>query len=294
MAVISIEARDTKKKTQAGNAAWSKWKPASAALAALSIGCSDSLGTYDSSCTASGTSCTCNVDGGVVSGMFDDAGSCLPVTPPTTPPPTCGADPSPNCFPQSVTKTLNLDGGSSSSLTIGDYNIILMSTYQDGNTYGATIFLNDFCGNSLYTSLLTIGAPLTYTQNFGNIAISVTLNQVAAMDPQWAELTATMSCPFYVNGSPPVCKSAVPASNGGNMYLGSEVNIGGYGFTYTGDTDGYANILVKCNGATLDSLQCIVGQQTVVARPMDNGGRTISVAASNAFLQYADVQINVQ
>src|SRR5512143_1781587 len=144
MARLSIEA--TKKKTQE-KPNWSRWKPASAALAALSIGC-DQQAAYDSSCytaqSDAGASCFCNSDGGVSAGMFDDAGSCLPA-PPQPAAPSCPADPNPACASQSVTKSLTLDGGASSTLTIGDYTITLASTYQDGTTYGASIALNDFC-----------------------------------------------------------------------------------------------------------------------------------------------------
>ena len=301
MAGISIETK-TAKKGQDGPANWSRWKPVSASLAALSIGCSDNLGTFNSNCnstpTDGGMACVCNVDGGMVAGMFDNTGSCLPVTPPTASPPTCSSDPNPICTQQSVSKTLTLDGGAASSLVIGDYTVILQSTFQDGNTYGASIALNDFCGNSLGANSISIGLPQTYTQSFGNIVMSVGVNQVATMDPQWALLTATMACPFYVQMdggfSPPICMNATPASKGGNMYLGSEVDVGGYGFTYTGDSAGFANILVTCNGAPLDTLQCIVGTQTVVPRPMDNGGRTITVSPTNAYLQSADVQIDIQ
>jgi hypothetical protein len=300
MAVISIES--AKKRTQAGRAGWSRWKPASAALAALSIGCSDQPGTYNSSCyTAeadSGTACLCNADGGVSAGMFDDAGSCLPA-PAAPAAPMCPADPNPSCAQQSVAKKLDLDGGASSTLTIGDFTITLDSTYQMGSTYGASISLADFCGNVLALDSITIGAPRSYTENFGNIVISVDLNQVDTADPQWAMLTATMSCPYAVQidgGAPSsaVCMNATDASSGGNIYAGSKVDIGGYGFTYAGDSAGFANILVTCDGATLASLQCTVGVQTVLPRPMDNGGRTITITANNAYLQYADVEINIQ
>ncbi len=298
MAKLSIEA--TRKITREKQN-WSKWKPASAALAALAIGC-DQQPAYDSSCYTvqadAGASCFCNSDGGVSAGMFDDAGSCLPATPQPAAP-ACAADPNPACASQSVTKSLNLDGGAPSTLTIGDYTITLTSTYQNGTTYGASIALNDFCGNNLAFNTLTLGVPQTFTENYGNIVISVTLNQVAPNDPQSAVLTAAMSCPFavQVDGGAPtaaVCNNAQPASGSGNIYSGSTLKIGGYGFTYAGDSAGFANILVTCDGATLASLQCTVGVQTVLPRPMDNGGRTIAVTANNAFVDYADVQINVQ
>src|SRR5512143_814079 len=115
MARLSIEA--TKKKTREKQD-WSRWKPASAALAALAIGC-DPVAASDSSCYTvqadAGASCFCNSDGGVNAGMFDDAGSCLPV-PPAPSAPTCPADPNPACASQSVTTSLNLDGGASSTL----------------------------------------------------------------------------------------------------------------------------------------------------------------------------------
>ncbi len=300
MASIFIEAKATRKQA---NASWSKWKPASAALAALSIGCSDPpLGTFDDNCytsnTASGPACLCNTDGGVNTGMFDDAGSCLPAPQPTGSLPSCPADPNPGCAQQTITKTLTLDGGASSSLTIGDYTITLQGTSQSGTAYGASISLNDFCGNLLDASSLTIGVPVTYTEAFGNISITATLTQVATADPQWAVIAATMSCPFYVQTdggmAPPVCGGATSASKGGDIYTGSVVQIGGYGFAYTGDLGGYANFLVSCGGATLDSLQCIVGAQTVVSRPMDNGGRTIFITPHDAFVQYTNVDIQIQ
>ncbi len=298
MAKLSIEA--VKKKTQEKQN-WSKWKPASAALAALAIGCDPVLPTDNSCYTVqadAGASCFCNADGGVNAGMFDDAGSCVPV-PPAPSAPMCAADPNPACASQSVTKSLDLSGGPTSTLTIGDYTITLTSTYQDGTTYGASITLTDFCGNNLALNTVTIGVPQTFTENFGNIVITVTLNQVAPNDPQSAVITASMSCPFAVQidgGAPTaaVCSEAAPASGGGNIYAGSTLKLGGYGFTYAGDSAGFANILVTCDGATLASLQCTVGVQTVLPRPMDNGGRTIAVTANNAFVDYADVQINVQ
>ncbi len=265
----------------------------------MAIGCNGQpTGTFDDNCYVSAGACVCSIDGGTVAGAFDSTGTCLPVPTPSGPPPACSADPNPACAPQSVTNTLTLDGGAPSSLVIGDYNIVLQNTYQSGTTYGAYISLNDFCGNNLGTDAVTIGSPATYSEYFGNINITASLSQVATGASQWAQITATMTCPFYVQTdggfSPPVCGNTSPASRGGNIYSGSVVDIGGYGFTYTGNAGGYANFLVTCAGATLDSLQCIVGQQVTVPRPMDNGGRTINVTASSAYLQYADVQINVQ
>ena len=283
----------------------SKWKTISASLALAGTiaqaGCS-SLTEPTGGCSTTstgdgGSSCICTTDAGATStGVITDAGQCVPEgsVGSTSGSVYCPQDPNPVCTPQSSTKNLSMDAGSSSTMVLGDYTIIISNASQSGSTFSATFTINDFCGNVLQSQPISLGSTVSLLEDNGNILITMDLTQVDVNAPGSAVVTAVMSCPNVTSSGGTVCPDVTTGSATGTLNLNASVDVAKYDFLYTGNSGGFANITVSCDKKVIAQAQCTLNSQTVIQRPDDNGGRTIYMTASNTTADSAEVNINIQ